>query len=153
MAKGSWIAAVALLFAASLALAGQSNMANSGAWSGVIINAGCTADEAFAESTKCTESAPGAQLALFDDTIRQIYNLDPQDQAKGLLGDSVTVHGTLEGSTIHVATLARLTSIGLPVGRKAPAFSLRDQFGRVQTLQTLQGANGTVILFFRSADW
>jgi hypothetical protein len=42
---------------------------------------------------------------------------------------------------------------GLAVGRSAPAFSASDQFGRVQTLDTLRGANGTVLLFFRSADW
>ena len=42
---------------------------------------------------------------------------------------------------------------GLAVGRRAPAFSASDQFGRVQTLDTLRGANGTVLLFFRSADW
>jgi hypothetical protein len=153
VAKGSWIFAVALFFAASLPLAGQDNVTTPRAWSGVIINASCTADEAFAESSKCTESQPGAKLALFDDTIRQVYNLDPQDQARGFLGESVTVRGTLEGDRIHVASLKKLTSFGLPVGRKAPAFSARDQFGHVQNLDTLKGANGTVILFFRSADW
>jgi peroxiredoxin len=44
-------------------------------------------------------------------------------------------------------------SIGLSVGQKAPAFSLRDQFGNIQTLDSLKGSNGTVLLFFRSADW
>jgi peroxiredoxin len=44
-------------------------------------------------------------------------------------------------------------SIGLAVGQKAPAFSLHDQFGRTQTLDSLKGPNGTVLLFFRSADW
>jgi hypothetical protein len=44
-------------------------------------------------------------------------------------------------------------SIGLGIGRRAPAFALRDQFGRAQSNQTLLGANGTVLLFFRSADW
>jgi len=39
-------------------------------------------------------------------------------------------------------------SIGLAVDQKAPAFSVRDQFGRVQTLDTLKGTNGTVLLFF-----
>jgi len=45
------------------------------------------------------------------------------------------------------------TSIGLAIGLKAPAFSARDQFGRQQTLETLKGPKGTVLLFFRSADW
>ena len=43
--------------------------------------------------------------------------------------------------------------IGLPAGEKAPPFSLRDQLGRVQTKETLKGAKGTVLVFFRSADW
>ena len=44
-------------------------------------------------------------------------------------------------------------SIGLPVGEKAPAFALRDQFDRAQSDETLRGPNGTIVLFFRSADW
>jgi hypothetical protein len=44
-------------------------------------------------------------------------------------------------------------SIGLPVGSKAPHFALRDQFDRAQSNETLRGANGTILLFFRSADW
>lgn len=142
-----------LLIAACLPLVGQSNMKHPQAWSGVIINGNCTAEEAFVEAPKCTEIVPGASLALYDDTIRKVFVLDPQGPAKGMLGKSVTVRGTLEGSTIHVASLHRFSSIGLPVGRKAPDFSLRDQFGRVQTLDTLKGPSGTVILFFRSADW
>lgn len=42
---------------------------------------------------------------------------------------------------------------GLEVGRKAPAFSSRDQFGHDQSNETLKGSDGTVLLFFRSADW
>jgi hypothetical protein len=44
-------------------------------------------------------------------------------------------------------------SIGLPVGDKAPSFTLRDQFDRAQSNETLKGAKGTILLFFRSADW
>ncbi len=44
-------------------------------------------------------------------------------------------------------------SIGLDVGQEAPAFSAHDQFGQVQSNETLRGANGTVLLLFRSADW
>jgi hypothetical protein len=43
--------------------------------------------------------------------------------------------------------------IGLKVGQGAPAFASRDQFGHEQSNDTLRGANGTVLLFFRSADW
>jgi hypothetical protein len=68
------------------------------------------------------------------------------------LGDAVTIRGALDGDTIQVTSIAPM-SIGLGVGEKAPAFSIRDQFGRAQTLDTLKGTNGTVLLFFRSADW
>ena len=96
---------------------------------------------------------PGAKLELYDDTARQIFVLDPQGPAAGHLGDSVTVSGTVTGNTLHVVSLNMLTDIGLAVGRKAPAFTARDQFGQEQSLPTLKGRNGTVLLFFRSADW
>jgi hypothetical protein len=129
-------------------------MSGTGSWSGVIINSNCTADEAFAEAAKCTEkAAPGGKLSFFDDTVRLVLNLDPQDQAAGHLGDSVTVEGTLDGNSIHVTSLKPLTGIGLAVGQKAPAFSAPDQFGAQQTLDTLKGPKGTILLFFRSADW
>jgi hypothetical protein len=44
-------------------------------------------------------------------------------------------------------------SIGLAIGEQAPAFTARDQFGHEQSNQSLRGAAGTVLLFFRSADW
>jgi len=152
MTKPCLACAVALLFAVTLTLRGQNNPGNSGSWSGVIINSACSVDEAFAEAAKCTAtSAPGAKLVLYDDNVRQIYNLDPPATAS--LGDAVTVHGTLDGNTIRDASIKALTSFGLDVGQKAPAFSARDQFGREQTLDTLKGPKGTVLLFYRSADW
>ena len=129
-------------------------MANSGTWSGIIINSDCSADEAFAEAAKCTENrGPNAKLALYDDTTRQIYTLEPQNRAAGHLGDSVTVKGALQGNAIEVESIKLLTGIGLPAGQKAPDFSVSDQFGHHQSLETLKGKNGTVLLFFRSADW
>ncbi len=44
-------------------------------------------------------------------------------------------------------------SIGLEIGKRAPAFALPDQFGHEQSNETLKGSKGTVLLFFRSADW
>jgi hypothetical protein len=64
----------------------------------------------------------------------------------------VTVRGTLDEDTILVVSIGPM-SIGLAVGQKAPGFSAHDEFGHVQTLETLKGKNGTVLLFFRSADW
>lgn len=135
-------------------MAGQIKAASQKSWSGVIINSGCTAEEAFDEAAKCTEKAPGAKLALYNDTTRQVFDLDPQDKAEGRLGDSVTIHGTLEGNTIHISSVEDLLpSIGLSVGDKAPPFSLRDQVGREHTLESLRGPRGTVLVFHRSADW
>ncbi len=137
----------------SQALMGQKDLAVSGSWSGVIVNGDCTADEAFQESVKCTENRGSAKLSLFDDSLRVIYTLEPQDQAVGHLGEVVTVEGTLQNHAIQVSSIKRMTEIGLGVGQKAPAFSARDQFGHEQNLATLKGPKGTVLLFFRSADW
>jgi hypothetical protein len=145
---------IALLCLTRFALAWQQENVNPRSWSGVIINNGCTADEAFAEFDKCYENRGlGVKLSLYDDTTRQVFELDAQDQAARLFGESVTVDGTLQGNTIHVASMKKLTSIGLEVGQKAPAFLARDQFGSEHSLETLRGPKGTILLFFRSADW
>jgi hypothetical protein len=132
--------------------AGQTHTANSGKWSGAIVYSSCDADEAFAESAECTTQAPGAELSLYDDTNRVMYELEPQARVAARVGESVTVRGTLEGNTIRVASVVPM-SIGLAVGQKARAFSAPDQFGQTQTLDTLKGRSGTALLFFRSADW
>ncbi len=153
MNKHMWACAFTILLAAVFTPASQLENTKAGSWSGVIVNASCSADDAFAEAAKCTAETPGASLALYDDTIRQVYALDSQDQAKGHLGDSVTVQGTLQGNAIHVASLQMFSEVGLRAGQKAPDFSARDQFGKTQTLDTLKGSKGTVLLFYRSADW
>jgi hypothetical protein len=43
--------------------------------------------------------------------------------------------------------------IGPAVGSRPPQFKLRDQFDREQTLDSLRGKSGTLLVFFRSADW
>jgi hypothetical protein len=145
-----------LFFLVPLAATAQSNPTTSatkpGAWSGILVSSACNADEAFAESPECMKNVPGAKFALYDDTNRVMYGLEPQESVTAHLGDTVTVRGALDDDTIRISSL-ELMSIGLAVGQKAPAFSARDQFGRVQTLETLKGPNGTVLLFFRSADW
>jgi hypothetical protein len=145
-----------LFFLVPLAATAQNNVTNSatkpGSWSGILVSSACNADEAFAESPECMKNVPGAKFALYDDTNRVMYGLAPQESVTAHLGDTVTVRGTLDDDTIRISSI-ELMSIGLAVGQKAPAFSARDQFGRVQTLDTLKGPNGTVLLFFRSADW
>lgn len=138
--------------AVSLMAAGQTSKVDSGSWSGTIVYSSCNADEAFAESPECTRAAPGAKLSLYDDTTRVMYSLEPQELVAGHVGDSVTVRGTFDDGTIRMASIEPM-SIGLAVGQKAPVFFANDQFGHTQTLNTLKGPNGTVLLFFRSADW
>jgi hypothetical protein len=43
--------------------------------------------------------------------------------------------------------------VGPKVGEALPEFSLRDQNGHVESLKSLLGPRGAVIVFFRSADW
>ena len=52
-----------------------------------------------------------------------------------------------ERETIDVA------SLGPQVGEQIPAFALPDQHGRVQTLESIVGEQGAMIVFHRSADW
>jgi hypothetical protein len=44
-------------------------------------------------------------------------------------------------------------TLGPAVGTRVPAFSAIDQFGRTQTLESAAGPAGTMIVFYRSADW
>jgi hypothetical protein len=143
---------VALFSMVPLRLEGQKKPAESGPWSGVLVSSACNADEAFNESPECTKDVPGAKQALYDDTTRVMYSLEPQSSVTAHLGDTVTVRGTLDGQTIRIVAIESM-SIGLSVGQEVPAFSLCDQFGHIQTLDSLKGSNGTVLLFFRSADW
>ena len=143
---------MALSCVASLPVAAQNRARNSRSWSGLLVSSSCNADEAFFESPECNKVTPGAKLSLYDDTNRVMYDLRPQDKIAFHTGDTVTVRGTLDGDVIRMASIEPV-SIGLAVGQKAPPFAVRDQFGRVETLEALKGRNGTVLLFFRSADW
>ena len=42
---------------------------------------------------------------------------------------------------------------GPAVGNPVPDFSAQDQEGRTQTLKSIGGPKGTMLVFFRSADW
>ena len=78
MARLSMRFLMVLVSTAVEAVAWQNNV-NTGSWSGIIINAGCTPEEAFAEADKCFEKrGSNAKLALYDDTIRQVFDLDAQ---------------------------------------------------------------------------
>jgi len=135
-----------------MTLSAQERSPRPGTWSGILVSSACNADEAFNESPECFKDVPDAKLSLYDDTNRVVYDLEPQAAVKVHLGDAVTASGTLDENTIRLTSIVLMT-IGLEVGQKAPHFSLRDEFGQTQTLDSLKGPNGTVLLFFRSADW
>jgi hypothetical protein len=42
---------------------------------------------------------------------------------------------------------------GPAVGSVAPEFSAPDQTGTTQTLKSVMGPRGALLVFFRSADW
>jgi hypothetical protein len=44
-------------------------------------------------------------------------------------------------------------AIGPQVGSRVPEFSAPDQFGRTQTLASIMGPKGAMLVFSRSADW
>jgi hypothetical protein len=46
-----------------------------------------------------------------------------------------------------------MSLLGPGIGTAAPAFSGRDQYGKTQTLDTMMGSEGLMLVFFRSADW
>ena len=46
-----------------------------------------------------------------------------------------------------------LSSLGPQVGEKVPDFALTDQHGNVQTLDSIMGQKGAMLVFHRSADW
>jgi hypothetical protein len=46
-----------------------------------------------------------------------------------------------------------LSKLGPQVGQRVPSFSLNDQTGKIQTLESIMGPKGALLVFFRSADW
>ena len=46
-----------------------------------------------------------------------------------------------------------VSKLGPQVGQRVPDFSLTDQVGKTQTLQSIMGPKGAMLVFIRSADW
>lgn len=51
------------------------------------------------------------------------------------------------------APVVDTTTIGPRVGATVPPLAGTDQFGRTQTLASLSGPKGLMLVFSRSADW
>ena len=63
----------------------------------------------------------------------------------------------LGSAVIHAQTPPReridVSRLGPRVGERVPDFSLKDQYGKTQTLQSIMGPRGAMLVFQRSADW
>ena len=46
-----------------------------------------------------------------------------------------------------------VSKMGPQVGERVPDFSLKDQNGKLWTLQSIMGPKGAMLVFVRSADW
>ncbi len=46
-----------------------------------------------------------------------------------------------------------IDALGPQVGAVVPALAGVDQFNRPQTLESVSGPEGAMVVFFRSADW
>ena len=46
-----------------------------------------------------------------------------------------------------------VSRLGPQVGERIPDFSLKDQNGNTQTLESIMGSKGAMLVFIRSADW
>ncbi len=46
-----------------------------------------------------------------------------------------------------------VSKLGPQVGQRVPDFRLKDQNGKTQTLQSIMGSKGAMLVFIRSADW
>lgn len=61
----------------------------------------------------------------------------------------VAVQAQTQGNRTRV-DVARL---GPQVGERVPDFTLLDQTGKSQSLQSIMGRRGAMLVFVRSADW
>ena len=73
------------------------------------------------------------------------------------LGLCLLALGPVVGSSVrqqpNTAQTVDVEAVGPRVGDTLPEFSLRDQNGHIESLKSLLGPKGAVIVFFRSADW
>lgn len=59
----------------------------------------------------------------------------------------------LSSTTVLLAQPPDVSTLGPRVGAAVPAFSGVDQFGKTQTLASVMGPQGAMLVFYRSADW
>lgn len=120
-------------------MAQENSKVNSGSWSGVIINSGRTVDEALAEAPKFTDKVPGTRLVLYDDTIRQIYDLDPQTQAGGQLGRASRSPALCEATLSALPPLKLSPRLGSPLALLS--LEVKEKVKRTVAVLKARGTN------------
>jgi hypothetical protein len=76
----------------------------------------CGAKGANADHADCAKTCVkehGAKFALYDESTKKVYILDPQEKAAEHAGHEVTVQGTLEGDTIHLTSISMKAAKGM----------------------------------------
>jgi cytochrome oxidase Cu insertion factor (SCO1/SenC/PrrC family) len=71
-------------------------------------------------------------------------------QTVAAAGLVLLLSGALSAQTAQPLDVSKL---GPQVGQAVPAFEGVDQFGKKHTLASIAKPRGTMLVFFRSADW
>ena len=56
-------------------------------------------------------------------------------------------------SSLFAVAVWSAVPTGPAVGSTVPEFSAPDQTGKIQTLKSIMGPKGVLLVFYRSADW
>ena len=59
----------------------------------------------------------------------------------------------LQAQAQETRTRVDVSRLGPQVGERVPDFTLLDQTGTSQSLQSIMGRRGAMLVFVRSADW
>ena len=70
----------------------------------------------------------------------------------------MTTKFTLTGALVAVALAQQpaevdVTRLGPQVGARVADFTLKDHRGETRSIRSVAGPKGTMLVFFRSADW
>jgi hypothetical protein len=71
----------------------------------------------------------------------------------GLILAAFPAVASLSGAQTTARPKIDVSKLGPQVGERVPDFSLSDQSGKTQTLQSIMGPKGAMLVFIRSADW
>jgi cytochrome oxidase Cu insertion factor (SCO1/SenC/PrrC family) len=66
---------------------------------------------------------------------------------------ALTLVTTATLASAQERTRIDVSKLGPQVGDRVPDFSLKDQNGNTQTLESIMGSKGAMLVFIRSADW